>query len=264
MPRMRRFLALDAGAIASRLQLDRQTLRGFTEESRMHFDIPTPSIPNLHRIAPFDLLDEAELRSLVSSAKLIRVGRGEILAQAQDIAGGVHVVLDGEVKCFLLSPSGNEKLLRLAGPDEMFGEEAALLGRPYMATAQALCDTRLLIVPVTAMRKAMAGSSAFAAAITTRLAAAAYELMVHLQLCVQLNSTQRVAQYLAQLAPNDAEHWEIQLANDKQTIAAQLNLTPETFSRVLSRFVREGLIRTEGRRRLVLDNLSQLRICAAH
>jgi hypothetical protein len=33
---------------------------------------------------------------------------------------------------------------------------------------------------------------------------------------------------------------------------------------VLSRFVREGLIRTEGRRRLVLDNLSQLRICAAH
>ena len=79
-----------------------------------------------------------------------------------------------------------------------------------------------------------------------------------------LPGTQRVAQYLAQLAPQGAEHAEIRLASDKQTIAAQLNLTPETFSRVLSRFVRDGLVRPQGRRGLMLDNLSQLRRAAAH
>ena len=39
--------------------------------------------------------------------------------------------------------------------------------------------------------------------------------------------------YLERLAPDDAEHCEIRLDIDKQTIAAQLNLTPETLSRVL-------------------------------
>ncbi|ATE61790.1 Crp/Fnr family transcriptional regulator [Thauera sinica] len=229
----------------------------------MHYEIPAPSIPQLRRIPPFDLLADGALHRLLSGSKLIRAERGEILAQAQDVATSIHIVLDGEVRCVLLSPSGNEKLLRLVGAGDLYGEEAALLGRHYMATVQAQRQTRLLVVPVAAFRHAMAETAAFAQAITMRLAAAAYELMAHLQLCVQLNSTQRVAQYLAQLAPEDAERWEIHLSSDKQTIAAQLNLTPETFSRVLSRFAREGLIRTEGRRRVVLDKLSQLRNCAA-
>jgi len=133
-----------------------------------------------------------------------------------------------------------------------------------MAMAQAGRNTRLLQVPVALVREAMAAEPAFAEAMTTRLAAASYEMMMHMQLCIQLSSTQRVAQYLAQLAPQGAEHAEIHLAADKQTIAAQLNLTPETFSRVLSRFVRDGLVRPQGRRGLVLDKVSQLRHAAAH
>jgi len=119
-------------------------------------------------------------------------------------------------------------------------------------------------VPIALIREAMASVPCFAEAMTTRLAAASYEMMLHMQLCIQLSSTQRVAQYLSQLAPEGVEHAEIHLANDKQTIAAQLNLTPETFSRVLSRFVRDGLVTPQGRRSLMLDNLPQLRRAAAH
>ena len=55
----------------------------------------------------------------------------------------------------------------------------------------------------------------------------------------------------------------VELETDKQNIAAQLNLTPETLSRVLSRFMRDGMIRPHGRRGLSLDSLSRLRSCAA-
>lgn len=223
----------------------------------------TPSIPSLNQIAPFDLLDDARLHRLVAASRLVRAERGEVLIQADEVSSCVHVVLDGEVKCLLLAPSGNEKLLRIAGPGEIFGEEAALLGRPAMAMAQAARSTRLLHVPVALIREAMAAVPSFAEAITTRLAAASYEMMLHMQLCIQLSSTQRVAQYLAQLAPQGVEHAEIRLASDKQTIAAQLNLTPETFSRVLSRFMRDGLVTPHGRRGLVLDNVPQLRRAAA-
>ena len=222
------------------------------------------SIPSLSEIAPFDLLDDARSHQLVSASRLVRAERGEIVLQAQDVPSCMHVVLDGEAKCLLLAPSGSEKLIRIVGAGDIFAEEAALLGRPAVATVQATRNTRLLQVPVALIREAMAAEPAFAAAMTTRLAAASYEMMMHMQICIQLSSTQRVAQYLAQLAPQGAEHAEIRLAADKQTIAAQLNLTPETFSRVLSRFVRDGLVRPRGRRGLMLDKLSQLRLAAAH
>ncbi len=227
--------------------------------------VKTPaSIPSLSEIAPFDLLGDARLHQLVSASRLIRAERGEIVLQAQDVPSCMHVVLDGEVKCLLLAPSGSEKLIRIVGAGDIFAEEAALLGRPAMAMAMAGRNTRLLQVPVALVREAMAAEPTFAEAMSTRLAAASYEMMMHMQLCIQLSSTQRVAQYLAQLAPQGAEHAEIHLASDKQTIAAQLNLTPETFSRVLSRFVRDGLVRPQGRRGLVLDKVSQLRRAASH
>lgn len=223
---------------------------------------PAPLPCTLDRISPFDLLDPLQRQSLLNSAQVVRASRGEIISQAGDRVDVVHMVLEGEVKCFLLAASGNETLIRLARNGEVFGEESGLIGRPALTGAQAVRDSRLLLIPVAGLHDAMTASPQFAAAIGTRLAAAAYELMAHLQLCLQLNSTQRVAQYLSQLAPEDAECCEIHLENDKQTIAAQLNLTPETLSRVLSRFTREGMIRSSGRRRLMLDKLSQLRHCA--
>ena len=114
-----------------------------------------------------------------------------------------------------------------------------------------------------AMRTAMEASAGFANAMTLRLSSAIYDLIENLQICLQGNSTQRVAHYLSRLAPANAERCEVQLDTDKQNIAAQLNLTPETLSRVLSRFTRDGMIRPHGRRGLVLNKLSMLRNCAA-
>ena len=88
--------------------------------------------------------------------------------------------------------------------------------------------------------------------------------MSTMQVQFQLSGTQRVAHYLTRLAPDDAECCEIRLDTDKQTIAAQLNLTPETLSRILAQLARDGMIQQRGRRSMVLNKLSALRDCAAH
>lgn len=220
--------------------------------------------PPLSDFAPFDLLDPRTLERVSASVRPIHAARGELLVQRDDRPRGVHLVVDGDVKCFVLSPSGSEKIIRIATRGAFFGEDAALLDRPHAVNAQAMRACELLLVPTAALRGAMDTSHRFCTAIGLRLAAASHDLMSTLQLQLQLSSTQRVAHYLTRLAPEDAEHWEIHLETDKQTIAAQLNLTPETLSRVLAHFVREGLIRPRGRRGMVLDKLSQLRTCAAH
>ena len=218
----------------------------------------------LARFAPFDMLDPSARERVLAAARPIHAARGELLVQQEDCPRGIHLVLDGRVKCFVLSPSGGEKIVRLAEPGSFFGEEAALINRPHVANAQAISASELLLVPTAALRTAMVSSTAFSVSMSNRLAQASYDLMSTMQVQFQLSGTQRVAHYLTRLAPDDAERWEIRLDIDKQTIAAQLNLTPETLSRILSQLTREGMIQPRGRRGMVLSKLSELRSCAAH
>ncbi len=225
--------------------------------------LPSPLLETLAGITPFDLLDRDRLEALIGSGRLLRVARGAVPIRHEDATEGMWVVLEGEVKRVLLSASGAEKIVHIASEGDSFGEESALLGRPQQLTVQATRDSLLLLIRSAQLQQAMHACPAFALALTTRLSAALYSLIEDLQLCVQRTSTQRVAHYLSSLAPAHAEHCEIRLETDKQTIAAQLNLSPETLSRVLSRFARDGMIRPHGRRGLVLDKLSLLRTCAA-
>ena len=214
--------------------------------------------------SPCNMLDAAERARIQNVARPIHAARGELLMQQEDCPRGIHLVLAGRIKCFVLSPSGGEKIVRLADPGSFFGEEAALLNRPHIVNAQAMSPSELLFVPTGLLREAMVSSTPFSVSMSMWLAAASYDLMSTMQVQFQLSGTQRVAHYLTRLAPDDAEHCEIRLDIDKQTIAAQLNLTPETLSRILSQLTREGMIQPRGRRGMVLSKLSELRSCAAH
>lgn len=218
----------------------------------------------LSRFSPFNMLDDAERNRLQAGARPIHAARGELLVQQDDCPRGVYLVLSGRVKCFVLSPSGGEKIVSLAESGCFFGEDAAMLNRPHIVNAQAMTATELLLVPTTLLREAMVSSTAFSVSMATRLAMANYDLMSTMQVQLQMSGTQRVAHYLTRLAPDDAEHCEIRLDIDKQTIAAQLNLTPETLSRILSQLTRDGMIQPRGRRGMVLNRVSELRSCAAH
>lgn len=217
----------------------------------------------LSRTPLLGLLDSDSMQHLLEGSRSLELGRGEIVSHCHDMAQGMWVVLEGEIKCSLISASGAEKIIQVASQGSMFGEEAALLDRPQLFTAQATRNSTLLLIRSRALRKAMETSAAFANAMTLRLSSSMYDMIENLQLCLQGSSTQRVAHYLSRLAPDSVERCDVELETDKQNIAAQLNLTPETLSRVLSRFMRDGMIRPHGRRGLSLDNLSRLRSCAA-
>jgi CRP-like cAMP-binding protein len=81
-----------------------------------------------------------------------------------------------------------------------------------------------------------------------------HELLDDMETCTLRTSTQRVICFLSNLAPaGQTGTFEIVLPSSKQTIASQLNLAPETFSRVLGHLAGAGLIQVKGRSISVLD-----------
>lgn len=206
------------------------------------------SIPEiLSRQPPFRVLNGAELGILATGTQEFRVAKHEVLFQKGDCTRGMYLVITGQVKLYLPSQGGSEKIVHMASAGESFGEEGAFIDRHCPVSAQATRDSILLHLDHGVLLRAVERSPILARALLTRLANRMCQLIENMETCVQRNSAQRVVHFLTQNMPTGVDSFAVELEANKQTIASQLNLAPETFSRVLSRLSRDGYIRVNGR-----------------
>jgi len=212
----------------------------------------------LSRQPLFRLLDGAELARLAKGTYEYRLIKNEMLFQKGDLPKGMHVVISGQVKLFLPSSAGAEKIVHMAGAGESFGEEGVFLSKTCPVAAQATRDSILLVMEKHALLEALERNCMLSTALMSRMCSRLCDLIDNMETCVQRNSAQRVVHFLTQMAPPDVDSFELQLDVNKQTIASQLNLAPETFSRVLGRLVKDGYIQVKGRSIKVMK-LSDLR-----
>lgn len=189
----------------------------------------------LSRQPLFRLLSGVELAQLARGAGEFRLSRNEMLLQKGERCDGLHVVVAGQIKLYLPSLAGGEKVVRMAGPGDTFGEEGVFMGKPSPLAAQAAKDSILLRLERQALMEAMERNCVLSSTLMNHLCTRLCDLVENLETCVQRNSAQRVVHYLIQMAPRQADSFEVVLDANKQTIASQLNLAPETFSRVLGR-----------------------------
>src|SRR5690606_19051620 len=98
------------------------------------------------RVPLFDQLDGRELAKVAAGTTEQRVRRGETFFHRGEPCNGFHIMVYGQVKLVAVSPSGAEKVVRLMGPGESFGEALMFLEKPYILSAVALADTMLLTV----------------------------------------------------------------------------------------------------------------------
>ncbi len=214
--------------------------------------------------ALFGLLQDCPaLAALTQAARPRTVARHEMITHRGDRPDGLFFVLSGEIKLLLISAAGAERIVRLVRGGDTFFEEAAIADTPLRMAAQAGRDSRILFVPRHAVQAAMACHDVFAQGLIRLLSRRMDDLLAGMELCEQRNSAQRVAHYLVKHARHERDSVEVRLSSAKQVIASQLNMTPESFSRVLGRLARDGFIVPRGRHAIALTDLSGLKSLAA-
>lgn len=223
----------------------------------------TRLIQTLSQFEAFRTLKPSLLETLALGTRTVRASRGEIIVQRGDRPAGMYLILEGQVKLTLNSSAGAEKIMRIAERGDSFCEEGVFGDRPQALAAQAICPTVVLFLHRRPFRAAMAAEPSLLDSLIGKLSERVVELVEGIEQCMQRSSTQRVAHYLVQHADSSEGDVEIKLPCNKQMIASQLNLTPETFSRVLNRLTREGFILTRGRRSITLKDVRSLQSIAA-
>jgi CRP-like cAMP-binding protein len=92
-------------------------------------------------------LDESAAAGLRARGEARSLGRGERLFGQHDPPGPVALIEAGRIRVTSSSEDGAEVLLAMRGPGELLGEFAALDGLPRSATATAVSDGEVTLVP---------------------------------------------------------------------------------------------------------------------
>jgi CRP/FNR family transcriptional regulator len=91
-------------------------------------------------------LEEAQLKDLTVSSRLVRKPRGAFVFLQGDPAASIYLVKEGRVKVSLLLESGKELTVDIAGPGEIIGEMGLIDDAPKTRMAQALDDVELFAI----------------------------------------------------------------------------------------------------------------------
>lgn len=221
-------------------------------ETRAESRIPTASLISFFREIPlFSRLSQEELAQLARHATLRVVGRGEIIFMAGDRLAGCYCVVEGQIKLTATSPSGAEKVIELLGPGRSFGEAMMFIDRPAPVCAQAIEQgAAVLCVPKVLIFDLVEGSPKFVYRLLAGLSQRLHHLIMDLEAFSLQSSAQRVIGYLLMECGQEASAQAacVVLPASKNVIASRLNLTPETFSRILHHLAQQGLIQVSGRR----------------
>lgn len=206
----------------------------------------------LSRVALFDQLDRVELAKVAAGTTEQHIRRGDVIFHRGQPCNGFHIVVYGQVKLVAVSPAGAEKVVRLLGPGETFGEALMFLEQPYILSAMALADTMLLTVDKTVLFDELARQPQLARKMLAGLSKRLHAFVSDVKAYSLHSGTQRVIGYLMQMQ-DAAGGAEVRLEVGKNVIASRLNLTPEHFSRILHDLSKKGLIQVNGRNITIVD-----------
>ena len=193
------------------------------------------------RIAVFRGLKPETVEHIIAPSTAVMLSPHQVLFRQGDPAAEFFIMIDGWVKLYRITMSGEETVVNVLTKGGSYAETHALTGGCYPATAEAVTDARVVRIPADHVVHCIRENPDIA---LTMIASACQHLHYLVQQVEQLKAqsgVQRVAEFLGSLAPVETGSCVIALPYDKVLIAARLGLKPESLSRAFAKLRSVGV-----------------------
>ncbi len=209
------------------------------------------SIPMFRRLAPPDR------QRLAQVSRVQRFVKGDTIFAEGDPSDVFCTIATGRVKIFKMTPSGKDVILEVFGAGDPFGAVAAYEGRPYPASAVALEDTTCLFIPRQSFFALLEAHPSLVRGLLVGLTHRLVELTNRMAELTGGRVEPRFARLFLKLA-RDVGRKErggvfIPMALSRQELADMTGTTIETCIRIMSRWGKDELVRTEKDGFVVVD-----------
>ena len=210
-------------------------------------------VEQIAKIPMFNGLPDMQHKDLALIAVEKSFRRGQTIFSEGEPGNGFYVVGTGLVKIFKLSSEGKEQILHIFGPGEPFGEVPVFEGRNFPAHSVALEQTRCLFFPRAAFINLIRDNPSLASNMLAVLSRRLRTFTVLVDALSLKEVPARLASHLLYLSDQLGGADDVDLQIPKGQLAHLLGTIPETFSRILTKMIKEGVIGAEGSRMRIID-----------
>ena len=221
---------------------------------------PKPPTEALQRIVLFKSMADGEIEALRATMRVRELDEGERLFDFGQPALQFFYLDAGLVKLFRNAADGSEKVIEVVRPGETFAEAVMFMRRAdgYPVSAEAIAPSRLWAFDSATMVKLLRDSVDNCFRLLADLSVRLRHHVDEIDRLTLHNATFRVVGFLLRQVPEGtASGTEVHLSMPKNVLASRLGVQPETFSRILGRLSKEGLLRVN-RQDIVLADLEGL------
>jgi len=208
---------------------------------------PTPAV--LAQIPLFRRVSAEDRDRLVAVSRLRAFERGDSIFQEGDDSDFFSIVVTGRVKVFKRTPAGNDRILELFGPGGPLGAVAAYESRPYHASAEALEATTCLQIPRQEFFALLEQHPSLVRGLLGSLSLRLVELTTRLAELTGGRVESRFARLFLKLADQLGKPERggtfIPMTLARQELADMTGTTIETCIRIMSRWGKDDVLRTE-------------------
>ncbi len=199
----------------------------------------------LEDIPMFSALSPSHIKELYNQTHIKHFTKDSIVFYEGDESTYLHILLEGSIKLYKTTPKGTQiQINRLTAP-EFIGEYACFEQQPFPATCEFVTDGVIGLLPFDMVYKHL-GNPNFSLEIIKSLTGKVGLLSALVHKETVLSSEAKVADLMTQKL--SLFH---RLKNNE--LASILNLTPETFSRIMTKFKKEGIIIVESQTVKILN-----------
>lgn len=198
----------------------------------------------------------AECAALEALAQYRTVNQGQVVFSRSDLARQVVAVRDGEVALGFRTADGIFRTERLVRGPAWLDLASGWLGEPHAMDAQAWTLATVVALPCDALQNQFERLPALSRRVIQGLSREVQALAVNTHELMHKDAPARLAQWLHQRCETSAEAGAeavVRLHERKRDVASQLAITPETLSRLMRSFTRQGVIEVAGYTVRVLD-----------
>ncbi len=211
--------------------------------------MPTPAVEVLSAIPLFRRVSLEDRERVAGVSSLHSYERGDHAFHQDDPSDFFFIVVTGQIKVYRHSPDGHDVILEIFGPGGPLGAVAAYESRPYPASAAAIEPASCLLIPRTAFFALLERHPSLVRGLLGSLSLRLMELTTRLAELTGGRVEVRFARFFLKLADqlgrNDRGGVFIPLPLSRQELADMTGTTIETTIRIMSRWSKDAILRTE-------------------
>lgn len=219
-------------------------------------------MPDLDRslirsMALFERMSDEALDEILGRASVRRVKQGDIVFEQGKPATEFFVLLHGRLRVHRVTPNGQQVMVRVVNPGDLFGIARALQREDYPGTASAAAESLVLAWPMGSWDVLVEHHPSLAVnamqTVGQRLQEAQTRILEMSTEDVERRVAHAILRLVQQSGRKEADGIRIDFPVTKQDIAEMTGTTLHTVSRILTAWESEGLVKGGRQKLLVRD-----------